>query len=164
MAKTYFVNQGAMPTTTPPVSIATGTSTKTLIQIATPSTNDIKIVEWGISFDGTSGTPIKVGLTDTNVAATVTAFVAADVIKWNQPNDPASVITLGTAASGYTASAEGTVTASRELDSQLVSPTGSYVKQFPLGREPIVPASRFLRLRVLAAATVNAYCYVIWEE
>lgn len=164
MAKTFFVNQGAMPTTAPPTALATGTSTKTLLQIATPSTADIRIVEWGISFDGTSGTPVKVGLTDVNVAATVTAFVAADVIKWNSPNDPASVITLGTTASGYNATAEGTVTAARELDSQMVSPTTGYVKQFPLGREPVVPASRFLRIRVQAAATVNAFCYVIWEE
>jgi len=46
---------------------------------------------------------------------------------------------------------------------QLVAPTNQYVKQFPLGREPMFKASEFLRIRVTAGAAVNAYCYVIIE-
>lgn len=157
---------GPAVTAAAPVSVTTGTAIKTLMQLATPSTEDLKVVEWGISFDGSAaGTPIKCELIDTSVAATVTAFAAADLVKWNQPNDPGSLLTLGTSASGYTASAEGTVVATtRLLDMQLVPPSSAYVKQFPLGREPVVPISRFLRVRVTAPVAVNAWCYVIWEE
>jgi hypothetical protein len=164
MAKTYFAYNGPRVTTAAPASVTTGAAIKTLMQLATPSTEDIKIVEWGISFDGTSGVPIKCELVQTDVAATVTAYVSNDIVLWNQPNDAGSLLTLGTSASGYTASVEGTTTATRMLDLQLVSPAGGYLKQFPLGREPVVPVSKFLRVRVTAAVAVNAYCYVIWEE
>jgi hypothetical protein len=165
MAKTYVAYNGASPTTAAIPKVTTGTAIKTLMQLATPSTEDLVVIEWGISFDGTAAaTPIQVELVDTNVAATVTAYGASDLVKHNNPNGPPSLMTLGTTASGFTATAEGTITATRVLDYQLVAPTGAYVKQFPLGREPSVPVSRFLRVRVTAAAAVNATCYVIWEE
>jgi hypothetical protein len=165
MAKTYFAYNGPRVTTAAPVSVTTGTAIKTLMQLSTPSSEDLKIIEWGISFDGTSGTPIKCELVETGaIAATVTAYTSNDIVLWNQPNDAGSLLTLGTANSGYTASAEGTITATRMLDLQLVSPAGSYLKQFPLGREPVVPVSKFLRIRVTAPVAVNAYCYLCWEE
>lgn len=164
-AKTYVSYNGAAPTTAALAPIATGTAIKTLLQIATPSTEQLRVIEWGISFDGSAAaTPGKVELIETDVAATVTAHVAAGVVKLNAPNDVASLVTLGTSATGYTASAEGTTTASRLLDYQLIAPTNQYVKQFPLGREPEVAASKFLRVRVTFGTTVNAICYVIWEE
>jgi hypothetical protein len=125
----------------------------------------LKVVEWGISFDGSAAaTPIKCELIQTDVAATVTAHVAAGVQPYDDPNGPASTVTLGTAATGYTASAEGTITATRYGDVQFVAPTGQWVKQWPLGREWQVPVSKFLRVRVTAGAAVNAYCYVVFEE
>jgi hypothetical protein len=164
VTKAYWGYNGPKVTTAAPVSITTGTAIKTLLQIATPSTEDLKVIQWGISFDGTSGTPIKVELVQTDVAATVTAYAAGDIVSWNQPNDAGSLMTLGTSASGYTASAEGTVAATRMLDLQLVSPAAGYVMQFPLGREPVVPVSKFLRIRVTTAVAFNAYCWIAWEE
>jgi len=105
-----------------------------------------------------------VELIETDVAATVTAYVASGIQKFSDPNAPASLVTLGTANSGYTASAEGTTAASRVFDTQLVAPTNQYVKQFPLGREPEVAISKFVRIRVTAGTAVNAYAYIIWEE
>jgi hypothetical protein len=164
-AKTYVAYNGAMPTTAALAPVTTGTAIKTLLQIATPSTEQLRVVEWGISFDGSAAaTPGKVELVETDVAATVTAHVAAGVMKYNAPNDVASLVTLGTSATGYTATAEGTITATRVLDYQLIAPTGQYVKQFPLGREPEVAASKFLRVRVTFGAAINALCYVVWEE
>jgi hypothetical protein len=164
-AKTYVSYNGAMPTTAALVPVTTGTAIKTMLQIATPSTEQLRVIEWGISFDGSAAaTPGRVELIETDVAATVTAHVGAGVMRHNAPNDVASLVTLGTAATGYTASAEGTTTAARLLDYQLVAPSAQYVKQFPLGREPEVAASKFLRVRVTFAAAVNAVCYVIWEE
>jgi hypothetical protein len=164
-AKTYVTYNGAMPTTAALAPVTTGTAVKTLLQIATPATEMLRVVEWGISFDGSAAaTPGKVELIETDVAATVTAHVSAGIMKVNAPNDVPSLMTLGTAATGYTATAEGTTTASRLLDYQLIAPTGQYVKQYPLGREPEVAASKFLRVRVTFAAAVNAVCYVMWEE
>jgi hypothetical protein len=162
---TFIAHNGASPTTAAMAPVTTGTAIKTLLQIATPSTCELRVVEWGISFDGSAAaTPIKVELIDTDVAATVTAHVAAGVRPLNDTGTVASKMTLGTAATGFTASAEGTITATRLLDYQLIAPTGQFVKQWPLGLEPELAVSRFLRVRVTAAAAVNAVCYVSWVE
>lgn len=164
-AKVYKSYNAPSPTTAGIVAVTTGTTIKTLLQVATPATQMIRVIEWGISFNGSAAaTPILVELIDTNVAATVTAHVAAGVLSLNAPNDAASLVTLGTAATGYTATAEGTITATRVLDAQLVAPTNQYVIQYPLGREPEVAISRFLRVRVTAGAAVNALTYIAWEE
>lgn len=163
MANLYWAANGPMPTTTAIASITTGTAVKTLLQIATPATRPLRVVEWGISFDGTPNA-IKCELVETGaVAATVTAHVAAGVQPYSDPNAPASLVTLGAAATGYTATAEGTITATRYGDLQIVS-ANTYARQWPLGREFMVGVSRFLRVRVTAATAVNANCYVIWEE
>lgn len=168
----YTVYNGPMPTTAAQVPVTTGTAIKTLLQLKLgASTNHPgKIVEWGISFDGSAAaTPIRCELLTTGaVGATITEFVAADIISLD-PNTAAVTddfpfaFTAAGEESGYTATVEGTITATRELDVQLVAPTSQYVKQFPLGREPMFKASEFLRIRVTAAAAVNAYCYMVIE-
>ena len=158
----YVAYNGASPTTAAQVAVTTGTAIKTLLQIATPSTTGLTVVEWGISFDGSAAaTPIKCELLQTDVAATVTSLTPT---KWGDPNVTASLCVGGTSATGYTSTAEGTITAVREFDVQFLPPTGWYSNKYPLGREPIVPESKFLRVRVTAGAAVNAYCYVVWEE
>jgi hypothetical protein len=162
----FVAYNAAAPTTAAPVKMTTGTSVKTLLQVATPSTTSIVIVEWGISFDGSAAaTPIEVELVETgSVGATSLTSVTPEL--YNRVNDEASLCVGGTGATGFNAgsSTEGSVTATRHLDLQLLPPTSPYVKQFPLGREPRVALSKFLRVRVTAGAAVNAYCYVIWQE
>lgn len=153
-----------MPTTASQAVVTTGTAIKTLLQLK--PFNVCKIVEWGISFDGSAAAePIKVELLDTGtVFATVTASVDADITKVESVEQAAASVaglTLGTSATGYTASAEGSITATRMFDVQLVAPTNQYVKQFPLGREPKCIIGNSVRIRVKAAAAVNAYCYMI---
>ncbi len=161
--KLYFVANGVSPTTAAQVVVATGTSIKTLLQIATPSTTDIQIVSWGVSFDGSAAAaPIKVELLQTDVAATSGTSVTPTI--WGDPNAPASLCVGGTGATCHSPSAEGSITAVRMFDVQLVAPTAQYVREFSLGREPQVPVSKFLRVRVTAAATVNAYAFVVFEE
>jgi hypothetical protein len=166
MANSYIAWNGPMPTSAAQVPVTTGTAIKTLLQIATPSTRGIQVVEWGISFDGSAAaTPIKCELLETGaVAATVTAHVAAGVQPFNDSGAPASLVTLSTTATGYTSSGEGTISAVRMFDAQLVAPTNQYLKQFPLDEGPDVGVSKFLRVRVTAAAAVNALCYVVWKE
>ena len=161
----YIAYPGPVGTTAPPAPISTGTSTKTLLQIATPATRQIRPVEWGISFAGyQAAEPVRVELVETDVAATVTAHVASGVQPYDDPNAPASAVVLGTTATGYDASAEGSVTSARHAALALVSPTTQWHFQWPLGREFRVAPSRFLRVRVTAPASVGAYAYVIWEE
>jgi hypothetical protein len=158
---------GAMPTTAAPVKVTTGTAIKTMLQLKLNSGVTGKVVEWGISFDGSAAaTPIECELVETGtVFATVTAAVAQDITRLNPlEQDPTTAyVSVGTTATGYTSTAEGSITATRELDYQLVAPSNQYVKQFPLGREPMLNAASALRIRVTAGAAVNAYCYVIVE-
>lgn len=162
----YIAFNGAMPTTAPIAKVTTGTATKTLLQIATPATQDIIVKRWGISFDGSvAGTSIQCELIETGaIGATVTAHVAAGVMPYNNASAPASLMTLGTAATGYTATVEGAITATRIGDYQLVQPTNQWVYDWVLGNEFHVPVSRILRVRVTAAAAVNAVCYAHWLE
>lgn len=170
MAALYLIPNGPSPTTAAQAVVTTGTSIKTLLQVQSSATMGLKIVEWGISFDGsTAAAGIKCELIETDVAATVTAHVTAGIVRLNadavQGGDPVTNrILVGTAATGYTSSNEQTTTVSRLFDAQLVQPTSQYIKQFPLGREPYIkPGSFFARIRVTAAAAVNAYCYVVVE-
>jgi hypothetical protein len=161
-AALYIAYNGVEPTTAKRVAVATGTNIKTLQQVATPSTKGITIIEWGISFDGSAAaTPVSVELIQTDVAATSGTSVTPTVFGCNTD---VSLCVGGTGATNHSPSAEGTITAVRSFDAQLISPTNQYIKQFPLGREPFVPPSKFLRVRVHAGTTVNAISYIIWEE
>jgi hypothetical protein len=165
----YQIFNGPMPTTASQVAVTTGTAIKTLLQIKPSATIIARVVEWGISFDGSAaGAGIECELIETDVAATVTAAAAADITKFGaaamEGGDPTTnLIQVGTSATGYTATAEGTITAVRVFDVQLVQPTNQYVKQFPLGREPMISINKFGRIRVKAAAAVNAICYMTIE-
>lgn len=158
----FMAANGVNPTTAALVPVTTGTAIKTLLQVATPSTAQLRVVAWGISFDGSAaGTPIRCELIETDVAATVTSLTPT---KWSDPAGVVSLCVGGTALTGYTASAEGTITATRELDLQFVAPTDKWTYEFSLGREPLMGISKFLRVRVTAAAAVNAYTWIRWAE
>jgi hypothetical protein len=165
----YLISNGAAQTTAAPVAVTTGTAIKTMLQVVPVATMVARIIEWGISFDGSAAaTPGKVELIETDVASTVTAAAAADFTKYDSAaiaqGTQTTFFQVGTALSGYTATAEGTITAVRNLaPPQFISPTTQYNFQFPLGREPFIQAGKFGRIRVTFGAAVNAYCYMILE-
>lgn len=153
----------AMQTTAARATISTNNVIKTLIQVSVlvPA----KIIEWGISFDGfAAALPGKCELIETDVAATVTAYAAADITKVDLVGDavtPSTYFTLGTGNSGFNASVEGSITAVRDLDPAiLLPPTAPFVKQFPLGQEPLMITGKFYRIRVTFGTAVNAYPYL----
>ena len=159
----YIAYNGVEPTTAKRVAVATGTAIKTLQQVATPSTTEIKVVAWGIDFDASAAaTPGSVEMIVTDVASTSGTSVTPT--KWSSPNGPVSLCVGGTGATNHSPSAEGTITAVRSLDSHLIAPTGQYKWEFSLGREPMVEIWKFLRVRVHFAATVNAVSFIIGEE
>jgi len=168
--KLYMLANSSLATVAAPVVQPTGTAIRTMLQIQAPSTKSLTVVEWGISLDGTVSTnpPGKCELLSTTVAATMsTASVLADVTSYNGPADEGTLITFGaTTNTGFATAAvtEGTIANYRLGDLQQIPPTSGWVKQWPLGREFVVPLSKYLRVRVTFSVTVNAYIYVVWSE
>ncbi len=159
----YRIFNGPMPTTAAFAAVTTGTAIKTMLQLK--PFNQCKITAWGISFDGSAAaTPIEVQLVETGtVFATVTASADADCIKLDGTDQAvASVagLTLGTSATGYTATVEGSITTQRMFDTQFVAPTNQYIYQFPLGQEPVLVIGNATRIIVKAGTAVNAICWI----
>jgi len=165
----YTTWNGPAPTTAAQVSVTTGTAIKTMLQLATPSTRMIQILEWGFSLDDPPGADGVVELLQTDVAATVTAHVASGVVNLD-PNGTTTLLTLGTSATGYTSSAEGSITATRVFDTvSLSSVSGesglSYVRTFMPDDRPIVAVSKFLRVRATTPTTASDMrCFVTFTE
>lgn len=158
-----------MVTTAAPTPVATGTSLKTMLQLATPSTRMVRLISWGFQLDALPGSGSGVvELVETDVAATVTAHAASGVQPL-YPGLPASLLTLGTTATGYTATGEGVVTTTRSLDTNKVSSTAGadsidYVYQWMPDERPWVNISKFLRIRATFSASVNMLCWACHEE
>lgn len=165
----YRTWNGPAPTTAAQAAVTTGTSIKTMLQIATPSTRQIQLISWGFTIDDTPGADGVVELLQTDVAATVTAHVAAGVQPLD-PNAPASLMTLGTSATGYTATAEGSITATRVFDAVSLTATSgespyTYAYQWMPDERPIIAISRFLRVRATTATTaVDMRCWICYDE
>lgn len=169
----YLIQNAPMQTTagTPVAAgVTTGTTTKTLLQFKAGPTVNAQLVEWGISFDGSAAAaPGRVDFIESGtVAATVTALTANDITKLgpdaaSQGDPTTALIAVGTTATGYTATAEGSIVASRNLSPTLfLAPTTQpYQFQWPLGREPLIQMGNIARIRVTFAAAVNALCYMV---
>lgn len=168
----YKCYNSAMATTAASLKVTTGAAIKTMLQISTPATRQLQIISWGFAIDVPPATTSVgvVELIETDVAATVTAHVAAGVQPL-VPGVPASLVTLGVANTGFTATVEGATTTTRTFDLAEVagltaggSITGPYVYQFMPDERPIVAVSKFLRVRATFGAAVNMNCWVCWDE
>lgn len=171
MLHVYRAYNSAMATTSAVATVTTGTAIKTMLQLATPSTRRIMILGWGYSVEEPPGADSIFELLETDVAATVTAHVAAGV----QPLDsamPASLLTLGASATGYTATAEGAITATRMFDEVTMSsvsaeaaPFMKYAKRWTNWDGPVIPVSKFVRVRATTPTTaVDMRCWIEWCE
>ena len=162
----YRIFNGPMPTTAAFAPVTTGTSIKTMLQLK--PFNVARITAWGISFDGSAAaTPGKVELLETGtIFGIVTASADVDVFKTgggDQANASVAGLTLGTTATGYTCTSEGSIVATKILDSVLLPPTAPYVYQFPLGAQPLMLIGNCYRVRVTFAAAINAVCWVEFD-
>jgi hypothetical protein len=163
----WMAGNWTRPTAAAPVKQPTGTAVRTMLQLATPTTEGLYVVEWGISFDGSAAaTPIQVELFNCTGAATMsTALASTDISRLTAPLGTETIpLQYSTALSAYATAAvtEGTVANYYAWDTQLIAPTSQYVKQWPLGREPAAALSTFIRIRVTAGASVNCSCYVVF--
>lgn len=167
----YLAWNAAMVTTAAQPTVTTGTTIKTMLQIATPATRQIAVLAWGYSLDDPPGADAVFELIQTDVAATVTAHAASGV----QPvvaGMPASLVTLGTSATGYTGSVEGSITTTKIFDAVSMSsvsaeaaPVLTYRRDFNDYEIPIVDVSKFLRIRATTPTTaVDMRCWILWDE
>ena len=165
----YKTWNGPMPTTAAQAAVSTGTAIKTMLQLATPATRQIQLIAWGYTLDDPPGADAVIELLQTDVAAVVTAHIAAGVQPLD-PNAPASLLTLGTSATGYTGTAEGSITATRVFDAVALSSVSgesplTYGWQWMPDERPIVAISKFLRVRATTPTTaVDMRCWVCWDE
>jgi hypothetical protein len=67
----FITWNGPAPTTAAQQSVTTGTAIKTMLQLATPATRQIQLLEWGWSSDDPPGADGVLELVQTDVAATV---------------------------------------------------------------------------------------------
>lgn len=166
MAGLFIAYNAAFDATT---GVTAGTSyatgAKVAIQLATPSTLQIRIVEYGISFNGSAAaTPATVTLAQAGAASTTSTAHSTSTIVAIGDNTKTSGLSMGTTTSGYGNGAITTNTTSKMFDAQFIAPTTQFVKQWPLGREPVLPVSSFLQLRINTSATVSALAYIVFEE
>lgn len=165
----YKCFNGAMPTAAAQPKVTTGTAIKTMLQIATPSTREIQLISWGFSLDAVPASAGEVELIQTDVGATITQHVASG-IQALDPNAPASLMDISsTTKTGYTATVEGTVAATRTFDMNNIPPSAGaadlvYAYQWMPDERPIVAISRFLRVRATFGSAVNMTCWVTWDE
>lgn len=131
---------------------------KTILSVINAANSLIRIVEFGVSFDGTSSTaePVTVELCYSTQAGAGTS--TSHTI--TQVRGPTRTV-QATAARNYTAEPT-TLTVWKRW---LVHPQAGIVVQFPLGREPeCTVTSDALCLRCTAPATVNVQAYIEFEE
>ena len=166
----YIAYNSALSTTT---GIAAGTSyatgAKVALQIGIPSGGQIELIEWGIAQDGSAAaTPSLVEIASTATASTVsTAHTTTTVKPVNDPNAPASGMTMGTTSTGFGNGAITSNTTLRMADRLYVPTTSPWVKLWPLGCYPkfgATGAAEFLQLRINTTVTINAVVWMVWNE
>jgi hypothetical protein len=167
----YIAWNGAAPTTTALAKVTTGTSIKTMLQLATPSTRMIQLISWGYTLDAVPASAGVIELLQTDVGATITQHVAAGLMPLMAgATFPPSLLDISAVTkTGYTASAEGTVTATRVFDVCQVPPTAGstdlqYDYEWMPDARPVIDLSKFLRVRALFGAAVSMTTYVVWDE
>lgn len=147
-------------------SYATGA--KTALQISIPDSQVIRICEIGWSQDISTATSTLLSLqtADYATASTVTAH-STSTVKGLIDRDArsTSMVFTSTTNTGYGANAIASRSVLRNIESLYVPQV--YVKQWPLGQWPIVGSGtgeNFIQINVNTTATVNAICWIVWDE
>lgn len=166
----FIAHNCAFGATGTPTATMAGTSlvatSRVTLQISPPSTIQVRVVEWGISFNGSAaGVPASCELIQAAAAATMTTGHSTTTIQPIGDSTTTSRLTMGTSNTGFgSVATPASSVAEKYFDSQFVGPTSQYLKQWPLGREPVIAVSKFLQIRVTTAATLTAIAYIVFEE
>ena len=135
-------------------------TTKTLIQLISPANHRVKILAWGISFSGVSGTaePVVCELVQQSTAGTMSALTP---VKQNvgDPETPLSTAQQNAGPAGE----PGYVNSIARVE---VHPQGGFQETFPFGQEVLLGGSSSVRvgLRATAPAGVDCIPFIRFEE
>lgn len=140
------------------VALAAATA-KTVAELGTAATTPIKILDWWVEFDGVSSAAVPVKVEVGRFSAAVTTATTVTLSKVDYGGNAVAANTVFK----HSTSTEGAGTAS-DVEIHRISPTSGVRFQYPLGREWVVGASGFWRIRITAAATVNATFGFLIEE
>lgn len=137
------------------IALAAATA-KTVLQVKAPANIRLKLLEWGVAFDGTNGAaePVVVQLLRTTTDGTFTSYTPLKV-------DDSLAETIQSTA-GHTATAEPT--AGDVLEQRNVHPQTSYEKIYSFGDEVKVGGGDRLAIKCTAPAVVNVVPYMKFEE
>ena len=129
---------------------------ETVIQLVAPSNHRVKVLRWGVFFDGTSVTaePVQIRLLRQTTAGTATALTLVKM-------DDSLAETLQTSAQhDFTAEP----TPGDVLESFNVHPQQGIEIMYPLGQEPIIGGGDRMGLELTAPAAVNCRAFMVFEE
>ena len=129
---------------------------KTVLRIKAAANQRLKLLRWGVTFDGASPTaePVQVRLLRQSTDGTFTSVTPV-------PTDGSLTETPQTTA-GHTATVEPTPGA--VIEPFEVHPQGGLNIIYPFGQEVIVPGGGRLAIDCTAPAVVNVRAFMIFEE
>lgn len=133
----------------------TAATAKTIVQLVAPANHRVKLLGWGVSFDGTSATaePVQVRLLRQTTAGTMSSLTPVQT-------RPVAETIQSTAQ--HTATAEPT--AGDVLDVQEVHPQTGYEKQCVPGQEFVLAGGGRIGIECTAPAGVNVRGKLFFEE
>lgn len=136
------------------VALAAATA-KTIVQLVAPTNHRVKLLRWGVSFDGTNATaePVTVRLLRQTTAGTMTSLTPVQV-------RPVAETIQATAQ--HTATVEPT--AGDVLDIQDVHPQTGYDYTFTPGQEIVLAGGGRIGIECTAPAIVNVVGKLFFEE
>lgn len=128
---------------------------KTVVQITAPPNHRVKIIGWGVFFDGTNtvGQPVRVRLQRQTTAGTMSALTLNKTTPRGE-----SILSVGQ----QNATAEPS--ASDILEQATVHPQQGYEVKFPPGQELVIDGNGRVGMELLAVAAVNATVKIFFEE
>ncbi len=166
MASTFAlaINDVAVPTN----ATDTLANVKSILEVAAPTNQGVRITGVDLSFDGVTATnkPVLVQVIRATAAATGAATGTITPEAENVDGNANSTI-LTTANLKYWtggATGEGTVASVNGWRLYRIPPTAGTLYQLPLGRELWVPKAQFFRIRCVAVNAVNVTLNVTVEE
>jgi len=129
---------------------------KTVVQIVAPANHRVRVLGWGVFFDGVSVTaePVQVILARQSTAGTMSALTPV-------PLDDSLAETLQVTAQ-HTATVEPTTGVT--VDVAEVHPQQGYEIMYPLGEQPVVGGGDRVGIICTAPAVVNVRAKIRFEE
>lgn len=137
------------------VALSAGVA-KTVLQLVAPTNHRVKILRFGVFFDGTSttGEPVQIRLLLQTTAGTMSALTPVKL-------DGGISDTIQSTAQ-HTATVEPT--AGSVIETYECHPQQGIYIIFPQGQEPILAGTTRIGLELTAPASVNCRATIVFEE